>query len=75
MKKKSEFLRWFEEQYGKEPSPKISLEDLQRSFREATIAATKAEVLLLAKKRYEDRRNIALVAWCARDTKAKVVKP
>jgi hypothetical protein len=68
---KMTFDKWFTEQFGKEPYPQLSLNQMWEE--RDSIALRLSEIKLKIKKREEwiDRRNATFYAWNLRDKDKK----
>jgi len=62
----SPFLTWFREQFGWRPSL-LSIEELRSKANSAAMVARMADEIYQETLLWEQRRDTALKAWCARD--------
>ena len=62
----SPFLTWFREQFGWRPSL-LSIEELRSKANSAAMVARMADEKYQKTLLWEQRRDTALKAWCARD--------
>jgi len=65
----SEFLSWFTAQHG--PRCKNFCADLDQALADQVLAADLARAELEGRKLWDEKKQSALYAWCARDGEQK----
>lgn len=68
-KTQSEFLDWFERQYGRRESV-LGRRITDLELRQRIEAGKAAEAELKARKLWDEREQAALYAWCAHDNRS-----